>query len=105
MLTVLLNERIENNVTIIDFIDNLGDKIGQLVYEIIDNKATIHDTFIYPDYRRKGILKTHLPTILSKINQQGINLIELSTLNEEAKTAWTRLGFIETEPNTFVMNL
>ncbi len=102
---ISLNERQENNVTIIDFIDHFGDKIGQLVYEIIDNKAIIHDTFIYPDYRNKGILKSHLPTILTKIKDSGIIHIELSVLNEDAKIVWTRLGFIETDTNFFTMNL
>jgi hypothetical protein len=104
-MDISLNKRKENGVTIIDFIDHFGDKIGQLVYEIINNKAIIHDTFIYPDYRNKGVLKTHFPDILSTIKQNDVCLIELSVLSGEARLIWNRLGFTEDKPNFFVMNI
>lgn len=104
-MDIFLNERKENGGVIIDFIDILGNKIGQLVYEIINDKAIIHDTFIYPDYRNKGILKTHLPAILFTLKQNNVCLIELSVLSEEARVVWNRLGFTEDRPNFFVKNI
>lgn len=100
-METFLNQRNENNVTIIDFIDLCGEKIGQLVYEIINNKGIIHDVFIYPEYRNKGVLKTHFPTILTLIKQNNVCSIELSVLNDEARIIWNRLGFTEDKPNSF----
>jgi GNAT superfamily N-acetyltransferase len=105
-MNISLSERTENNITTIDFIDNSIDKVGQLVFEILDNKAIIYDTYIYPDYRKKGILKTHLHTILSRIKKYGVTHLELSVLNEEAKLAWMHLlGVTETSQNVFTKNL
>lgn len=102
---VCLNQRTENNVTIIEFIDHFGNKIGQLIYEIINDKAVIHDTYIYPDYRKKGILKSYLPILISKVKRHRVTSINLSILSEEARIAWTHLGFTETRHNFFTMNL
>ena len=103
-MKISLSKRTENNIHIIDFI-HLGDKIGQLVYEITDNKAIIHDTFMYPDYRNKKILKTYLPTIISGIKLHRVTSIGLSVLSEEAKISWIHLGFTETKPNFLTMNI
>ncbi len=104
-MNITLNYRSENNITNIEFIDYLGNKIGQLAYEINDNKAIIHDTYLYPYYRNRGILKSHFPEILSRIKQHNPEYIGLSVLSDEAKIIWQKLGFIETKPNFFTMNL
>ena len=98
---IFLNKIDENNITTIEFINNFGDKIGQLVYEITGNKAIIYNTFIYPEYRRKGILKTYLPVILSMIKDNRISIINLSVLSEDAKSVWERLGFKEKSINNY----
>lgn len=101
---ISLNKQTKSNVTIIDFLDQFDEKMGQLAYTIIGNKAVIHDTYLYPDYRNKGILKSQFPYIISMIKSNA-NILELSVLNEEAKTIWIKLGFIEIRPNILIMNL
>ena len=104
-MDTFLSIRKENTLTIIDFINSSGEKIGQLEYEIIDNRAVIQNTFIYPDYRNRGILKTHFPVILSMINQNHVHSITLFAYNDDARVAWSRLGFTEDRPNFFTMNI
>lgn len=100
-----LSIRKENTTTTIDFIDSSNEKIGQLEYEIINNRAMIQNTFIYPEYRNKGILKTYFPVILSMISQHNVHSITLSAYDNVAKMVWSRLGFIEDRPNFFTMNI
>lgn len=104
-MEISLNEQKEANTTTIDFISPLGEKVGQLEYEIINDKAIIYNTYIYPKYRRNGILKSCFPTILSIIKQSNISQIELSVLSEDAKRSWICLGFTETRQNFLRMDL
>ncbi len=98
---IMLNKKTEDNITTIEFINNYGDKIGQLMFEIIGDTAKIYNVFLYPEYRRKNILKSHFPTIISMIKDNYIRIIELSVLSNDAKNAWARLGFTEIADNRY----
>ena len=84
----------------IDFIDkNTNDKAGQLEYQVKNKKAEISNTYMFPEYRDKGILKKFFPNITKDIRCNGADKIELTVLSLDAKTAWKQLGFEDINEN------
>lgn len=79
------------------FIDKHTKKeVGYLEYEIWDNDiAYIHSTYLFPEYRRKGILKHFFDRIITDIKCSGVDKLELQYNTTEAKHAWEHLGFRE----------
>lgn len=88
------------NAIHIDFIDkNTKNKVGQLEYQVKNKKAEISNTYMFPEYRYKGILKKFFPNIAKDIRCNGADKIELTVLNLDAKAAWKSLGFEEVNKN------
>lgn len=90
----------EDNTVDFSFIDTSNnDVVGHLKYDINGKEKTafIHDTYLFPEYREKGILKNFIDDILCDIKCQGADTATLHILTDEAKDAWKKLGFIELE--------
>lgn len=58
----------------------------------------IDDVWVEPAFRNAGIFKALLRTLVDFADRQGAQelVLEYSASNKEAKTAWTRLGFVTT---------
>lgn len=57
--------------------------------------ALIDDIWVEPEFRKAGIFKALLRTLVDFADQRGAHdlMLEYSSSNKEAKSAWTRLGF------------
>ena len=60
--------------------------------------AILDDIWVEPEFRKAGIFKALLRRLVEFADQRGANelILEYSSSNKEAKTAWTRLGFVTT---------
>jgi ribosomal protein S18 acetylase RimI-like enzyme len=57
--------------------------------------AMLDDIWVEPDYRKAGIFKALLRSLVDFADEKGAQdlMLEYSYSNTEAKSAWTRLGF------------
>lgn len=57
--------------------------------------AIIDDIWVEPEFRKAGIFKALLRSLVDFADEKGAYdlLLEYSSSNKEAKSAWTRLGF------------
>lgn len=60
--------------------------------------ALLDDIWVEPAFRKAGIFKALLRSLVDFADQQGAHdlMLEYSSSNKEAKSAWTRLGFVTT---------
>lgn len=60
--------------------------------------AIIDDIWVEPEYRKAGVFKALLRSLVEFADQQGAHdlMLEYSSSNKEAKSAWKRLGFVTT---------
>lgn len=84
-------EKTDIDLTFVD--DDTKEIVGHCNYSIDNNIGNIYDTYIYPDYRGKKIMKTYINDILCDMKCMGINKVKLSTLSDEARIIWERFGF------------
>lgn len=72
--------------------------IWEQAAETEHRSGVIDDIWVEPDYRNAGIFKALLKRLVNFADRQGAHelVLEYSTSNKEAKTAWTRLGFVTT---------
>ncbi|MEX2320095.1 MAG: GNAT family N-acetyltransferase, partial [Saccharospirillum sp.] len=57
--------------------------------------AILDDIWVEPEFRKAGIFKALLRSLVDFADQRGAHdlMLEYSSSNKEAKSAWTRLGF------------
>lgn len=72
--------------------------IWEQAAETEHRSGVIDDVWVEPDYRNAGIFKALLRKLVEFADSQGAQelILEYSTSNKEAKTAWSRLGFVTT---------
>ncbi|MBC54255.1 MAG: GNAT family N-acetyltransferase [Gammaproteobacteria bacterium] len=60
--------------------------------------AILDDIWVEPAYRNAGIFKALLRSLVEFADERGAHdlVLEYSSSNKEAKSAWTRLGFVTT---------
>lgn len=60
--------------------------------------AMLDDIWVEPEYRKTGIFKALLKSLVEFADQRGAHdlVLEYSSSNKEAKSAWTKLGFVTT---------
>jgi len=57
-------------------------------------RGYIHDVFVKPQFRRRGVGRRLVDEILRWLRQRGVNLVELTVAaNNDAVPFWERLGF------------
>lgn len=91
----LENILLDATIAIID--NNIQEKAGQLRYIIRDTEAEIFDTYLFPNYRRKKIMSSLLKKIIQELKVSGISKIRLKYLDEDARVAWEKMGFRQTD--------
>ena len=100
-----LSKEYDHNVDIVFIDDDTKEIAGHCKYYINDSIGYIYDTYLFPEYRNKKILKSHINTILHDIKQSGAEKVLLSTLNDEAIVIWEKLGFKKINKNNMEMNI
>ncbi|WP_028671735.1 GNAT family N-acetyltransferase [Saccharospirillum impatiens] len=57
--------------------------------------AILDDIWVEPEFRKAGIFKALLRSLVDFADERGAHdlMLEYSSSNKEAKSAWTRLGF------------
>lgn len=86
-----VNVSLDVIITIID--KNTKEKAGQLRYNAIGSEVEIFDTYLFPDYRRKGIMSNLFKKITSGLKISGITKVRLYQFNDDARIAWESMGF------------
>ena len=86
---------IDDEVEFSFFDENTEENIGKITYDLHkkSKKAKINYTYLIPERRREGILKSLLDEILCNMQCSGMKKAELHTITEDATKAWERLGF------------
>ncbi|MDO9353864.1 MAG: GNAT family N-acetyltransferase [Solirubrobacteraceae bacterium] len=86
---------IDDEVEFSFFDEDTQENIGKITYDLhkVSKKAKINYTYLIPERRREGILKSLLDEILCNIQCSGMKKVELHTITEDATKAWERLGF------------
>ncbi len=100
-----LSKEHNHDIDIVFIDDDTKEIAGHCKYFIDNNIGHIYDTYIFPDYRNKKILKSHINTILHDIKQMGAEKVLLSTLSDEATMVWEKLGFMKTEKNNMEIDI
>ncbi len=78
------------------FINNETKEIvGHCNYSVENKEGLIYDTYLFPDYRRKGILSTYINDILCDIKCMGATKVKINTLSDEVSKIWEKFGFIK----------
>jgi predicted acetyltransferase len=99
-----------------DIIDNIefsfldestNESIGKIEYDFsnISKKAYINYTYIMPERRNEGILKSLISDILHNMQCSGMKKVELHTITDDATKAWERLGFKITGKETDISGI
>lgn len=90
----------DSDITELLFFDvDTQKSLGKITYNIYGKDAHINYTYLKPEYRRMGILKKSLNSILCDMKCKGATKVYLHTINEEARAAWSKLGFKEISEN------
>lgn len=87
------------------FYDKEQDKnIGKIHYDLNkrNKKAYISFTYIIPEERHKGILKSLSDEIFCNMQCSGMKKIRLHTITEDATKVWTKFGFKITGVEEFI---
>ena len=86
---------IVDNVEFAFFDEISKENIGKIEYDLNNRnkKAKINYTYLIPERRREGILKSLLDEILCNMQCSGMKKVELHTITEDATKAWEKLGF------------
>lgn len=87
----LENVLLDVTTTIID--NCTQKKAGQLRYVIRDSEVEIFDTYLFPEYRRRKIMSGLVKKMIPELKVSGISKVRLKYFNEDARTAWERMGF------------
>ncbi len=87
-------EKMDIDLVFID--DDVKEIVGHCNYLVENNEGLIYDTYLFPDYRRKGIMTTHINDILCDMKCMGAFKVKLHTLSNDACEIWKRFGFTET---------
>ncbi len=97
MNIVLKSMQTENpNFVELLFLDtDTQESLGKITYNINEKDAHINYTYLKPEYRRMGILKKSINSILCDMKCKGANKVFLHTISDEAREAWSKLGFKE----------
>ena len=86
----------DKNITELLFLNtDTKESLGKITYSISGKDAHINYTYLKPEYRRMGILKKSLNTILCDMKCKGANKVFLHTISDDAREAWSALGFKE----------
>jgi ribosomal protein S18 acetylase RimI-like enzyme len=72
--------------------------IWEQATEVEYRSAILDDIWVEPEYRKSGIFKALLRSLVDFADERGAQdlMLEYSSSNKEAKSAWTRLGFVTT---------
>lgn len=86
---------IDDEIEFSFFDESTEENIGKITYDINNRnkKAKINYTYLIPEKRREGILKSLLDEILCNMQCSGMKKVELHTITEDATKAWEKLGF------------
>lgn len=97
----------DNNRTIdIVFIDDDTKEIaGHCNYYVSYKIGYIYDTYLFPEYRNKKIMKSHINDILCDMKLMGAEKVLLSTLSDEVTMVWEKLGFKKINKNNMEMDI
>lgn len=90
-------------VTILD--KNTKEKAGQLRCCITDYEAEIFDTYMFSEYRGKGIIRHVFKKIASELKKSGILKIRLKHLDGDAHAFWKKMGFEKVDSRNNIMEL
>lgn len=75
-----------------------SQNIWEQATDCVHHSGVIDDIWVEPEFRSLGIFKALLRDLVAFADQRGAQelVLEYSASNKEAKTAWTRLGFVTT---------
>lgn len=88
-------EKTDADLVFVD--DDNKEIVGHCNYSINNNIGNIYDTYIYPDYRGQKIMKKYIDDILCDMKCMGVTTVKLSTLSDEGRIIWKKLGFKHTD--------
>lgn len=83
----------KTNIDLVFIDDDVKEVVGHCIYSIKNKIGEIYDVYLYPDYRRKKIMKTYINDILCDMKCMGANKIKLYALLEEERIIWEKFGF------------
>ncbi len=86
---------VDDEVEFAFFDKSIEENIGKITYDLNNRnkKAKINYTYLIPEKRREGILKSLLDEILCNMQCSGMKKVELHTITDDATKAWEKLGF------------
>lgn len=93
------------NIDVVFIDDDTKEIAGHCNYYVSYNIGHIHDTYLFPGYRNRKILKSHINDILCDMKLMGAEKVLLSTLSDEATMTWGKLGFKKTDKNNMEMDI
>jgi ribosomal protein S18 acetylase RimI-like enzyme len=75
-----------------------SQNIWEQATDYVHHSGVIDDIWVEPEFRSLGIFKALLRDLVAFADKRGAQelVLEYSASNKEAKTAWTRLGFVTT---------
>ncbi len=93
---------VDDNIEFSFFDESSKESIGKIEYDLNkrNKKAKINYTYLIPERRREGILKSLIDDIFCDMSLSGMKKVELHTITEDATKAWEKLGFEVTGEET-----
>ncbi len=90
--------KIPKNIEKIDidlvFVDDENKEIaGHCIYNVLGDIGTIYGVYLYPNYRNKRIMSSHINNILCDMKCMGATTVKLYAISDELQTIWEKLGF------------
>ncbi len=82
------------------FIDkDVKEIVGHCNYSVINKEGLIYDTYLFPKYRNKGIMKLYINDILCDMKCMGALKVKLNTSSNEICKIWKTFGFNKINEN------
>lgn len=102
--TISIND-VSFDITIVILDKNTKEKAGQLRCCITDSEAEIFDTYMFSEYRDKGIISNIFKKIASELKKSGILKIRLKYSYGDAHDFWKKMGFEKVDHRNNIMEL
>lgn len=93
------------NIDIVFIDDDTKEIAGHCNYYVSYKIGYIYDTYLFPGYRNKKIMKSHINDIICDMKLMGAEKVLLSTLSDEVTMVWGKLGFKKTNRNNMEMDI